>query len=79
MGWREEEKGLKRISVKLPRRYLDEMDELIEKGLASSWTQLIRDAVYDLLVKEGVDVRLKHDPSKFFLIKRGVLDEEGVL
>ena len=48
------------ISVHIPKQMLDELDELVQKGVFPSRSEAIRVAIRDLLLRE----KLKSSPSQ---------------
>ena len=43
---------LARLSIKIPKEYLKQIDELVKSGLYVSRTEAIRNAVYDIIWDE---------------------------
>ncbi|NVM02352.1 MAG: ribbon-helix-helix protein, CopG family [Candidatus Helarchaeota archaeon] len=43
---------LAKLSIKIPKEYLEQIDKLVESGLYVSRTEAIRNAVYDIIWDE---------------------------
>lgn len=52
------------LSIRLSKLYLDVMDNLIEKGIYHSKSEIIRDALRLFFVKQGVQLLTFHEDMK---------------